>query len=153
GAARAIDDTLGGVVVGTSAMGIGASWHAMSQAVRNQGLSGPAAAAISAVDVAMWDFIARLLGVALAHLLQRRRPAVPAYCSGDLTIRSLEQRENHITDRMQQALGSVKIKVGTDLTAVPKRVAFARRIIREATGLFVDANGASSRKQPLAMAE
>src|SRR5699024_9501030 len=78
-AERVIDDTLGDVVVGASAMDIGASWHAMAQAVRNQGLSGPAAAAISAVDVAMWDLKARLLGVALEHLLQGYRPAVPVY--------------------------------------------------------------------------
>lgn len=153
GAARVIDDTLGDVVVGASAMDIGASWHAMAQAVRNQGLSGPVAAAISAVDVAMWDLKARLLGVALAHLLQGYRPAVPIYGSGGFTNLSLEQLEDQLTDWVQQGLGAVKIKVGTDPTADPKRVAFARRIIGEDTGLFVDANGAYSRKQALAMAE
>src|SRR5699024_1311417 len=75
GAARVIDDTLGAAVAGAPAMDSGASCRAMAHAVRNHGLSGPAAAAISAVDVAMWDLKARLLGVALAHLLQGYRPA------------------------------------------------------------------------------
>src|SRR5699024_12513644 len=147
--ARIIEDPLVDVGDVAAAMVVGASWHAMAQPGRNQGLSGPAAAASSAVDVAMWDLKARLLGVALAHLLQGYRPAVPVYGSGGFTNLSLEQLEDQLTDWVQQGLGAVKIKVGTDPTADPKRAAFARRIIGEDTGVFVDANGAYSSKQAL----
>src|SRR5699024_11074331 len=152
-AARVSDDTLSDVVVGASAMTIGASWHAMAQAVRNQGLIGPVAAAISAVDVAMWDLKVGLLDLAVGDPLSVPRGAVPAYGSGGFTNLSLEQLEDQLTGWVQQGLSAIKIKVGTDPTADPKRVAFARRIIGEDIGLFVDANGAYSRKQALAMAE
>ena len=80
------------------------------------------------------------------------RPACPY--TAVVVSQSEPRAAGRPTDRLvQQGLGAVKIKVGTDPTADPKRVAFARRIIGEDTGLFVDANGAYSRKQALAMAE
>jgi L-alanine-DL-glutamate epimerase-like enolase superfamily enzyme len=41
----------------------------MARAVRNVGRPGIAATAISAVDIALWDLKARLLGCPLARLL------------------------------------------------------------------------------------
>ena len=41
--------------------------------------------AISAVDIALWDLKARLLGCPLAGLLGRARDAVPVYGSGGFT--------------------------------------------------------------------
>jgi L-alanine-DL-glutamate epimerase-like enolase superfamily enzyme len=47
----------------------------------------------------------------------------------------------------------VKIKVGSEPERDPERVRHARRTIGEEAELFVDANGAYSRKQALALAE
>ncbi len=41
--------------------------------------------AISAVDIALWDLKARLLGVCLADALPRFREAAPVYGSGGFT--------------------------------------------------------------------
>ena len=57
----------------------------MARQVRNLGRPGIAAMAISAVDIALWDLKARLLGVALSSLLGRPRDAVPVYGSGGFT--------------------------------------------------------------------
>ncbi|WP_328699814.1 enolase C-terminal domain-like protein, partial [Burkholderia sp. 8Y] len=47
----------------------------------------------------------------------------------------------------------VKIKIGTEPSRDPHRVAVAREAIGDAAGLFVDANGALDRKQALYYAE
>jgi L-alanine-DL-glutamate epimerase-like enolase superfamily enzyme len=49
----------------------------MARAVRNIGRPGVAATAISAVDIALWDLKARLLGCSLARLLGQARGRVP----------------------------------------------------------------------------
>ena len=47
--------------------------------------------AISAVDVALWDLKARLLGVPVARLLGQCRDAVPVYGSGGFTSMSEDE--------------------------------------------------------------
>ncbi len=84
-AALVVEDTLAGVVTGRDAFAVGAAWGAMAHAVRNQGRRGPVSAAISAVDVALWDLKARLLGLSLVDLLGGYHDHVPAYGSGGFT--------------------------------------------------------------------
>ena len=62
-----------------------AAWAAMQREVRNLGRQGLVAMAISAVDIALWDLRAKLLGVSLADSLGRFRDAIPAYGSGGFT--------------------------------------------------------------------
>jgi L-alanine-DL-glutamate epimerase-like enolase superfamily enzyme len=125
----------------------------MRSAVRNVGYPGIAAGAISAVDVALWDLKARLLDVPLATLLGRQRERVPVYGSGGFTTYSDEQLERQLHEWVEQGVGAVKIKVGSDPASDPHRVRRARAAIGERTRLFVDANGAYSRKQALRLAE
>jgi L-alanine-DL-glutamate epimerase-like enolase superfamily enzyme len=58
------------------------AWAQMQMQTRQLGQVGIAAMAISAVDIALWDLKARLLGVCLADLLPRFRERVPIYGSG-----------------------------------------------------------------------
>src|SRR5262249_43168693 len=57
------------VITGQSVLDIEACHDAMTASVRNVGRQGVAAAAISAVDIALWDAKARLLDVSLLSLL------------------------------------------------------------------------------------
>ena len=72
-----IDGVLLGAIKGRNAFDIPGCWMAMYRAVRNLGRSGLAACAISAVDTALWDLKARVLGLPLASLLGRCRDRVP----------------------------------------------------------------------------
>nr|WP_209323597.1 enolase C-terminal domain-like protein [Brevibacterium renqingii] len=152
-AAHIIDDTLSQVVTGLNALAPGAAWDAMARALRNQGLRGPAAAAVSAVDVALWDLKARLLDVSLSALLEGCHDSVPAYGSGGFTNFDDRELGAQLNSWAEAGLPAVKIKVGTDSDDDPRRVAFARRVIGDGLGLFVDGNGAFARKQALALAE
>ena len=57
----------------------------MVRAARNVTRQGVAGYAISAVDVALWDLKAKLLGLPLYRLLGAARDRVPVYGSGGFT--------------------------------------------------------------------
>ncbi len=148
-----ISELLADAVVGTDALSPPAAWSRMRRAVRNIGYPGVASTAISAVDVALWDLKARLLDVALSTLLGRVRERVPVYGSGGFTSYDPEQMERQLTGWVKQGIRAVKMKVGAEPDRDPERVRHARGVIGEQVGLFVDANGAYSRKQALALAD
>jgi L-alanine-DL-glutamate epimerase-like enolase superfamily enzyme len=148
-----ISEVLSEAVIGSDALSPPAAWMAMRRAVRNAGYPGVASSAISAVDVALWDLKAKLLGVALSTLLGRVRERVPVYGSGGFTSYSPEQMQSQLTGWVQQGIGAVKIKVGSEPDRDPERVRHARGVIGDEVELFVDANGAYSRKQALALAD
>src|SRR5215208_1840395 len=77
-----ISSKLGDVVRGADALAPSAAWRAMRDAIRNAGQPGVGAMAVSAVDIALWDLKARILGVALADVLPRAHRRVPIYGSG-----------------------------------------------------------------------
>lgn len=154
GAAGAlITEILAGAVVGEDALSPPAAWARMRRAVRNVGYPGVTSSAISAVDVALWDLKARLFGVALSTLLGRVRERVPVYGSGGFTSYSPEQMQRQLGGWVQEGIRAVKMKVGSEPDRDPERVRHARSVIGEHVGLFVDANGAYSRKQALALAK
>jgi L-alanine-DL-glutamate epimerase-like enolase superfamily enzyme len=125
----------------------------MAAAVRNIGRPGIAACAISAVDVALWDLKARLLERPLATLLGQARDAVPIYGSGGFTSYSNRRLQEQLRGWVEQdGCAFVKMKIGSDPAADPGRMRAARDAIGEAE-LFIDANGACSRKQALRIAE
>lgn len=152
-AARIVEDTMASVVEGRDVLAPGRAWDAMARAVRNQGLRGPAAAALSAVDVALWDLKARVLEIPLVALLDGYHEGVPAYGSGGFTNFDDRELGRQLEGWAEEGLPAVKIKVGTDPADDPRRVEFARHVIGDEIGLYVDGNGAYARKQALAMTE
>ncbi|HET6690446.1 MAG TPA: enolase C-terminal domain-like protein [Miltoncostaeaceae bacterium] len=152
-AARLVEDVLADVVRGTDVMAPPRAAAAMGAAVRNVGRPGLASCAISAVDVALWDLKARLLGLALADLLGRARHGVPGYGSGGFTSLSLEELERQLGGWAAEGFAAVKMKVGRDPGRDPVRIRAARAAIGDDVALFIDANGACDPPGALALAE
>jgi L-alanine-DL-glutamate epimerase-like enolase superfamily enzyme len=112
-AGSVVTDVLADSVVGRSALDIAGAAEAMSRAVRNIGCGGVAATAISAVDIALWDLKARLLGMPVTALLGRARPHVPVYGSGGFTSYDEQQTRDQLTSWVEQdRIPRVKIKIG-----------------------------------------
>jgi L-alanine-DL-glutamate epimerase-like enolase superfamily enzyme len=153
GAVEVIDDILAKAVIGKDCFAIPLLWTAMVGAVRNIGWRGIAASAISAVDVALWDLKARILDVPLATLFGIARGRVPIYGSGGFTSYSGDRLREQLSAWVERdGCRFVKMKVGTHPDHDIQRVAAAREAIGDAA-LFVDANGAYSRKQALFFAQ
>lgn len=151
--ARLLDDHLRDLILGHDPMAIPAAWLAMTRKLRNLGEPGLSAMAISAVDVALWDLKARILGLPLATLLGPARDTVPIYGSGGFTSYPVPRLQEQLAGWAEQGLAAVKMKIGTDPKADPARVHAAREAIGPDVALYVDANGAYTRKQALALAE
>ncbi len=152
-AADVVRDTLAQVVRGRCAMAVTGAWYAMHRAIRNVGRPGVVASAIAAVDTALWDLKARLLGVPLVTLLGAVRESVPIYGSGGFTSYSLDRLRSQLAGWVEEGIPRVKMKVGTHPEDDLRRVRAARDAIGEDAELFVDANGAYRRKQALAFAD
>lgn len=151
--ARLIERSLAPVITGRSAFDVTEANGALWRKVRNLGRSGLAATAISALDAALWDLKAKLLGVSVASLLGCCRQTVPIYGSGGFTNYSDEHLRDQLSGWVEQdGCDWVKMKIGSHPEHDPARVETARRAIGKA-GLFVDANGAYSAKQALGLAE
>lgn len=151
--AQLIHDLLAGIVTGRDAMDVIGSWQAMVHAIRNLGRPGIVSMAIAAVDSALWDLKARILDLPLARLLGMARDEVPVYGSGGFTSYSLEQLRNQLGGWAEAGIPRVKMKIGSKPADDLNRVRAAREAIGPQTELFVDANGAYSRKQALSFAD
>jgi L-alanine-DL-glutamate epimerase-like enolase superfamily enzyme len=147
--ATLIDSKLGDVIEGADALSPTTTWTAMRAALRNLGTQGIGAMAISAVDIALWDLRAKLLGVALADALPRFHRRVPIYGSGGFCSYSEARLRDQLAGWVADGIPRVKMKVGRDPGADLGRVGAARDAIGPNTELMVDANGAYSRKQAL----
>lgn len=150
--AAVVHDQLADVVLGTDVLDVGRAADAMVRRVRNAGRPGVAGYALSAVDVALWDLKARLLGLPLHRLLGAVRDEVPVYGSGGFTTYD----EGRLREQLRgwavvQRIPRVKIKIAESWGGVPQRdlarIAQARDIVGPDVELFVDANGGYDRKQ------
>ncbi|HMD95374.1 MAG TPA: enolase C-terminal domain-like protein [Trebonia sp.] len=152
-----IEGPLAAAIRGLNVLDTGAAWQAMVRTTRNMGRPGLVSCAISAVDTALWDLKAILLGLPVSRLLGMTRAQVPVYGSGGFTTydeaATRAQLERWAGDL---AIPRVKIKIGESWGTRPDRdlarIALARQVIGPDAELYVDANGGYTRKQAVRMA-
>jgi L-alanine-DL-glutamate epimerase-like enolase superfamily enzyme len=152
-----IEDTLAPIVTGRDAFDVPGTYDAMCRGARNLGRVGIAACAISAVDVALWDLKARLLGLRLARLLGMAHEDVPIYGSGGFTSYDDAQLTGQFRHWVhEQGIPRVKMKIaeswGEQVDRDLARIARARQVIGADAELYVDANGGYTRKQAIRVA-
>src|SRR4051794_24821151 len=151
-----IQHSLAACVLKHDAWDVRAHWQRMQRQVRNLGRAGLAATAISAIDCALWDLKAKLLGMPLVRLLGAVRDSVPLYGSGGFTTYSDQRLQEQLAGWVERdGCRWVKMKIGSDPQRDPQRVKAAREAIGDAdrAGLFVDANGALSADEALQYAQ
>jgi L-alanine-DL-glutamate epimerase-like enolase superfamily enzyme len=152
-----IREKLERAVLGSDPMDVPGAWDRMVAEVRNIGRPGVASHAIAAVDTALWDLKARLMEVPLFRLLGAVRDTVPVYASGGFCSYPEERLAGQLGGWVHDdGIPRVKMKIGAGWGADPfgdvKRVSLARQTIGSQAELLVDANGAYSRKQAVAVA-
>lgn len=152
-AGQVIESKLSGVLEGADPLAPQQAWAQMQVQVRQLGHAGIATMAISAVDVALWDLKARLLGVCLADALPRYRTSVPIYASGGFTSYTDDELRGQASEWARLQFSSAKIKVGRDKPADPGRVDVVREALGPDVELMVDGNGAYTPEEALLWAD
>jgi L-alanine-DL-glutamate epimerase-like enolase superfamily enzyme len=141
-AAKIIAGKLAGAIEGAQVLAPQAAWSKMAEVVRNSVNAGLCRYAISAVDVALHDLKAKLLGVSLADLLGRWHDGVDVYGSGGFTSYTLDGLQEQADGWMDAGFDRVKVKVAREPQADPERLTAVRDVIGDDVELMVDANGA-----------
>ncbi|MFC8101752.1 enolase C-terminal domain-like protein [Streptomyces sp. NPDC057363] len=144
-----VSSVLAPVIEGGPVSSPPASWERMGERMRNAGRPGAGAMALSAVDVALWDLKARLLGLPLVHLLPAHHDRVPVYGSGGFTNYSPNRLADQLTGWVEQGIPRVKLKTSREPEADARRLTAVRRAVGDEPELFTDANGALGRKEAL----
>ncbi len=150
--AHFVESKLKPQVEGEDALQVGARWRAQLHGIRNAGRPGVGAMALSAVDLALWDLAARLLGVSLHRLVGGFHDQVPIYGSGGFCNYPLARLATQVGSWVELGIPRVKIKTSRDPEQDPERLRICRQTIGDRPELMTDANGALTRKEALAWA-
>lgn len=152
-AAALVEEQLAPLVLGSDPLAVRATWLRLGAELRNAGRPGLGATALAAVDTALWDLKARLLELPLSDLLDRAHDAVPVYGSGGFCNYPVERLRAQLGGWVEQGIPRVKLKVARRPEEDPRRLDAVREAVGDDVDVFVDANGAYSRKEALAWAE
>jgi L-alanine-DL-glutamate epimerase-like enolase superfamily enzyme len=152
-AAELVRSQLAPAVEGADALAPAAAWRRLATALRNAGRPGAGFMALSAVDTALWDLKARLLELPLVDLLPAAHDEVPVYGSGGFCNYPLDRLQGQLAGWAADGIPWVKMKISRDPAGDGARLAAAREAIGDDVQLYVDSNGALTRKQALAWAE
>ena len=145
--AAAIEQVLKPLLIGSSPLDTEVLWHKMYHATRDYGRKGSVLAAISAVDIALWDLAGKVHGVPVYQLLSGAfRQRVQAYATGFYRIDGRGEAERLADEALahrETGLTAMKIKLGfgiDDDIAVMQAVRAA--LGDSPTTLMVDTNHA-----------
>ena len=144
------------LVDGEDPLQVEAVWHKMHLRALDYARRGVLVAAISAIDIALWDLRGKLLGQPVSALLGgRRREKVKVYATGmyfvhtdDLIGKLVEEAQLYAS----QGFRALKMKVGLGVATDVKHVRAVRAAIGADMQLMVDANHAYSLSEALSFA-
>jgi len=153
-AAVVIDKALRPLVVGADPLDVEVLWHRMYHATRDYGRKGSVVAAISAVDIALWDIAGRIHEVPVYKLLGGAfRTRVLPYATGFYRIRGPGEAARLAEEAIRHfeagfTLMKVKVGYGVDDDIACMR-AIGRALQGKPVRLLVDANHAYGRADAL----
>jgi L-alanine-DL-glutamate epimerase-like enolase superfamily enzyme len=139
---KLVESKLGPLVSGSDPLEVAAVWRRLTTEIRNVGRPGIGFGAVAAVDIALWDLKARLLGLPLATLLDAEHEGVPIYGSGGFCSYSLDRLREQLGGWVAAGIPRVKMKVSRRPKEDAARLDAVRAAIGDDAELFVDSNGA-----------
>lgn len=121
-----------------------AIWKDLTQYLRGIGRKGLTFAALSAMDIALWDLKGKIVDMPLYRLFGGDNPKVPIYASGGWTSYDDDQLVAEAQQMVSEGYTAIKLKVGVDGGANPNRDLTRVAKVRDAIGsdirLMLDAN-------------
>lgn len=135
--ARLITD-VGAEIVGMPAMPLDIARH-FDRRFRLLGLQGLVGIALSGIDMALWDLVARAANITVAEALGAAPRPIPAYDS--YGVIDLRNDEKALRDSVDAGFRAIKIKIGDgDLNNDVAIVGTVRQIIGPGIALMIDFN-------------
>lgn len=140
-----IDSQLAPRVIGMDAFDIEVVWEGLYNRIKDYGQTGMAIAAISGIDIALWDIVGKACGKPVHKLLGGAfRTEVKAYATGlyftdmkRLTEEAVEEAQKFVAE----GFGAIKMKIGLKSRSEDEaRIAAVRKAIGPDVSLMVDAN-------------
>ena len=140
----AIVDNMAEAVVGENPFNVERIWDRLYQP-KIFGRKGLTTRALSAIDIALWDVIARAVEQPLYRLLGGFTDEVRAYIAGGYYSpgKGISELQDEMLGYVEQGANAVKMKIGAaSLREDERRVAAVRDAIGNDVDLLVDANNA-----------
>ena len=148
GTAAHINEVLAPMLLGADPRHHLALWTAMNEAMRFAPMG------ISGVDMALWDLRGQFYGDSLTNLLGgAMRDTVACYASPIPYMATPEATAEKARAFLQQGFQAVKLKIGRGLGVDIEHVEAARSAIGSDIKLLVDANGAYTAAESIALAQ
>lgn len=142
-----VEKELAPLAVGRDALAPEALWLRLWGPNKARMRGGLGVQALSAVDAACWDALAKAAGTPLSRVLGGFRSRVPVYGSGGwLTLTDAEMVEE-CRGFMEKGIGAYKLKLGTERDE--ERIRVLRREVGEGIALLADANQKYSPREAL----
>jgi len=144
------------LALGEDPLQVEAIWNKMHLRALDYARRGVLVAAISAIDIALWDLRGKLLGQPVSVLLGgRRRERIMVYATG-MYFTETEDLAGKLADEAQryaaQGFRALKMKVGLGVETDVNHVRAVRAAIGDELQLMVDANHAYSLSEALRFA-
>lgn len=135
------------IVVGRDPSELAAIWRELRRACRLMDRGGPGVAAISAIDMALWDLKAKALGEPLHALLGTVRHTLPVYASDGCWLSTdKDQVASEAQEFVRDGFNAVKVRVGRNSPADDlATVQAVRELVGADIEILVDANQGWSR--------
>jgi len=132
-------------VIGRDPCDVEVVWEDLYNRIKDYGLTGMTIAALSGIDIALWDIIGRAVGKPVHKLIGgAHRTEVQAYATGLYFIdmdRLVEEAVEEAEEYVEQGFRAIKMKIGLGEPKLDlRRVAAVRKAIGPDVKLAVDAN-------------
>jgi D-galactarolactone cycloisomerase len=153
-AAAAISHALKPLLLGADPLATEVLWHRMYHATRDYGRKGSVVAAISAVDIALWDIAGKARGVPIHELLGGAfRTRVEPYATGFYRIKGQGEAQRLAEEAIRHheaGFSLMKVKLGYGVEDdIACMQAIGRAIEGRGITLMVDTNHAYGRSEAL----
>jgi D-galactarolactone cycloisomerase len=140
-----VETTFKSNLIGRDPFDVEVLWEELYNKVKDYGATGMSIAALSGIDIALWDIIGKAAGKPIHKLIGGSfRPTLQAYATG-LYFKNMsrlnEDAVEEATDYVTRGFKAIKMKIGLgSLTKDIDRVAAVRDAIGKDITLMVDAN-------------
>jgi len=155
---KSFDEMIKGLAhqaVGQDPHYVSAIWENIWAEINPSGHKGVTISALSAIDTACWDLIAKAANKPLHHLLGACRDRIKTYASGGLwTSQSIDELQYEASQFVADGFRGMKIRVGSaNIQTEVERVQAVRETIGPDIELMVDLNQGLTAKQAIRLGQ